>query len=77
MVLRNISALTPKRLLNFTTHSESMELILYAIEFLALTYWWRMYYENQYRLIEPQTFRKRSYVAMSIAGIACMAILIL
>lgn len=51
-----------------------MELILYTIEWLALTYWWRMYYGAQYRLIAPQTFRKRSYVAMTIAFVACIGI---
>jgi hypothetical protein len=48
--------------------------IFYTIEWLALTYWWRMYYEAQYRLIAPQTFRKRSVIAMSIAFVACIGI---
>jgi hypothetical protein len=51
-----------------------MVLIFYTIEFLALTYWWRMYYGSQYRLIAPQTFRKRSIISMSIALVAYIGI---
>lgn len=51
-----------------------MVLILFTIEFLALTYWWRMFYKAQYRLIAPKTFRKRGYVAMTIALVACIGI---
>ena len=51
-----------------------MALILYAIEWFALTYWWRMYYESQYRLIVPQTFRKHSIISMSIALVAYIGI---
>lgn len=51
-----------------------MVLILYTIEFLALTYWWRMFYEAQYRLIIPKTLRKRGYAAMTIALVACIGI---
>lgn len=54
-----------------------MLLILYTIEFLALTYWWRMYYETQYRLIAPQTHRKRSVIAMTIAFVACIGIFLI
>lgn len=51
-----------------------MVLILYTIEFLALTYWWHMFYEKQYRLIPPKTLRKRGCVAMTIALVACIGI---
>ena len=51
-----------------------MALILYTIEWLALTYWWRMFYEKQYRLIAPQTRRKRRIIAMTVALIAIIVI---
>lgn len=51
-----------------------MALILYTIESIALTYWWRMFYEAQYRLIVPKTLRKRGYAAMTIALVACIGI---
>ena len=51
-----------------------MKLILFTIQLLAATYDWRMDYERKYRLIPPKTLRKRSYVAMSIALVACIGI---
>ena len=49
-----------------------MSLILFTIEWLALTYWWRMFFEKQYRLISPKTLRKRGNVAMTITLVACI-----
>lgn len=54
-----------------------MELILFTIELLALTYDWRMDYERKYRLIPPKTLRKRRYVAMTIALVACIGFYII
>jgi hypothetical protein len=51
-----------------------MEFILYTIELLALSYYRRMYYEQEYRLIPPKTLRKRSCAAMTIALVACIGI---
>ena len=36
-----------------------------------------MYYETQYRLIAPKTFRKRETAAMTIAFVTCIAICIM